>query len=239
VKKMDIEKKGEGEVGETKEGGEALSGLGFDTGKEISTVFNQRGVGFVLLPAGQKKPPDRNEWQKKENQYSFQEIDGYRGARNIGLVASFGYIILDVDDPSALNGLELPKSTKWETRTNAERYAMWFKCEDSRSALSKRKGHADKGKLELFDSHQLVEVEDKKGKKTLQYAPIGEIKLSRTYEVIPPSWKRLEENGNRVEYRFLDGGEIAPRTISLEWLISSLDKLGIVFRPNQLKKLKK
>ena len=234
---MDIEKKEEEEVGETKEGGEALSGLGFDTGKEISTVFNQRGVGFVLLPAGQKKPPDRPEWQKKENQYSFQEINGYRGARNIGLVASFGYIILDVDDPSALNGLELPKSTKWETRTNAERHAIWFKCEDSKRALSKKGGHADKGKLELFDSRQLVEVEDEQGKKTLHYAPIGEIKLRRTYEVIPPSWKRVD--GKRTEYRFLDGGEIAPRTIPLERLISSLDKLGIVFSSKPAKKAKK
>jgi len=37
---MDIEKKEEEEVGETKEGGEALSGLGFDTGKKISTELN-------------------------------------------------------------------------------------------------------------------------------------------------------------------------------------------------------
>jgi hypothetical protein len=62
--KMD-KKKEEGEVGDPKEGGEARSGLGFGTRKKISTVFNQPGVGFVLLPAGQKKPPDSNEWQKK------------------------------------------------------------------------------------------------------------------------------------------------------------------------------
>ena len=213
---MVVEKKGEGED------------LDFYKKEKISEIFDQPGTGFVLIPAGWKKPPDRNEWQKKQNQYSFQEAQAQEGIRNVGVVAGNDYIILDVDKPPSLNGLEFPKSTKWETRPQAKRYAMWFKCEDRIGTMAKRKRHAGKARLALFDSHQLVEVEDKKGKKTLQYAPVGEIKLEKSYEVIPPSWKRLEENGNRVEYRFLDGGEIAPQPISLEWLLSSLGEIGIV-----------
>ena len=89
--------------------------------KKISKIFDQPGTRFVLLPAGQKSPPDREKWQK--NPYSFQEVQEQRDGRNVGLIASEDCIILDVDDPSALSGLDLPKSTKWETRTEAERYA--------------------------------------------------------------------------------------------------------------------
>jgi len=181
--------------------------------KEISTVFDQQNTGFVLLPSGKKFPPDRAGWEKRP--YSFQEAQKERGDRNIGIIVPSGYIILDVDDPSALAGLELPKSTKWETRPG--RYATWFKCDDCVGPLVERRIHASKSKLILYDSRKLD--------KNSRYPPVGEIKLRRTYQVIPPSWKEVETK--RTKYMFMDGGEIAPRLISLQWLFASLWKNGI------------
>ena len=198
---MDIEKKGEE--------------LDFYKKEKISKIFDQHGAGFVLLPAGQKKPPDKKGWEKKQNQYSFQKAQNQRGKRNIGIVAGDGIIILDVDDPSALNGLDLPQTTKWETRP--DRFAMYFRRADPVDALVKKGIHAGKCKLPLFNSQKLDE--------TSRYAPVGEIKLERTYQVIPPSWKQLD--GNRTEYRFLDGGEITPHPISLDWLLNSFQEIGI------------
>ena len=202
-----FEKEGEDE---TKE--ENFSDLFLNAGKKISTVFNQPSTGFVLLPAGKKKKP-RDGFL--ENPYSFQEIQKERGKRNVGIIAGNGYIIFDVDGPSAIGGLDLPKSTTWETRPG--RYAIWFKCDDSIPSLVKKKIHTGKCRLSLFNSQKL----DEKNK----YAPAGEIKLQRTYQVIPPSWKFLDEK--RVEYRFLDGGEIIPQSISLLWLLDSLQEIGI------------
>ena len=188
-----------------------------NAGKKISTVFNQPNTGFVLLPAGRKKPPREG---FLENPYSFQEIQKQKGGRNVGIIAGNGYIIFDVDDPSAFNGLDLPKSSKWETRPG--RYATRFKCDDCVASLVKRKIHTGKSKLELFDSKKLDEIS--------RYPAIGEIKLERTYQLIPPSWEELD--GNRTEYRFLDGGEIAPHPISLHWLPDSLREIDICLSSN-------
>jgi Bifunctional DNA primase/polymerase, N-terminal. len=181
--------------------------------KELSTVFDQQNAGFVLLPSGKKFPPNRKGWGK--NPYSFQEIQKRRGNRNIGIIAQSGNIILDVDDPSALDGLELPASTKWETRPG--RYAMLFTCDDCVSALAKRKRHAGKDRLNLYDSRNLDGDS--------YYHPIGEIKLGASYQVIPPSWKEVD--GNRTEYRFLNGGEIDPQPILLGGLLDSFEDRGI------------
>ena len=55
---------------------------------------------------------------------------------------------------------------------------------------------------------------------------VGELKLERTYQVIPPAKKTLED-GRIVEYELLL--EKPPATISLDWLLSELLKLGITF----------
>jgi Bifunctional DNA primase/polymerase, N-terminal. len=121
----------------------------------ISTVFNRPDVGFLFLPCGQKNPPDSNEWQKRQNQHTFQEAQTQKSIRNVGVVAGNDYIILDVDDSTALNGLDLPTSTKWETRPG--RYAMWFKCEDRIPTLGKRKYmQAKPGCLYLIASNEIL-----------------------------------------------------------------------------------
>ncbi|MDD1776083.1 MAG: hypothetical protein LUP94_01865, partial [Candidatus Methanomethylicus sp.] len=45
------------------------------------------------------------------------------------------------------------------------------------------------------------------------------------YQVIPPSWKKVE--GQRVEYKML--GNFPPAEISLKWLLSELQRIGITF----------
>ena len=73
----------------------------------ISKVFDQPKAGFVLLPSGVKSPPNRRGWQNRP--YSFRDACTHRG--NVGLLAGNGYISLDLDDPLAFNGLELPQTT--------------------------------------------------------------------------------------------------------------------------------
>ena len=134
---------------------------------EIPEVFNQLGAGFVLLPDGIKFPPFEKEWQKKG--HNFQEAQAHKG--NTGIMAGNGYIGLDKDEPSAFDGLELPTTTQWETRPG--RLGLWFKAADVTEALAAIGKKGDQAQLKLF----------KDGK------PIGEVKLQRTYQVIPNSWK--------------------------------------------------
>ena len=164
----------------------------------IDDIFNQPGASFVLLPSGIKFPPLEKEWQKKG--HSFQEAQGHKG--NLGIMAGSGYIGLDQDDPAAFTGLELPASTKWETRPG--RYGLWFKASDSVPAALEGIGKkADQAQLKLH----------KDG------LPVGEVKLERTYQVIPPSWKMLED-GSRADYKLLD--DSPPVEISLDQLLSDL-----------------
>ncbi|OPY54061.1 MAG: hypothetical protein A4E48_00447 [Methanosaeta sp. PtaU1.Bin060] len=172
---------------------------------EIPGVFNQPTAAFVLLPDGIKFPPIEKEWQRKPHTFSEAEI--HKG--NVGVLAGNGYIGLDQDDPAAFDGLELPITTKWETRPG--RAGMWFRCNDrTPEVLAKYGKKADQAQLKLY----------KDGK------PVGEVKLGRAYQVIPPSWKTLED-GTRADYRLLQ--ETPPAEISLEKLLSDLQAIGITF----------
>lgn len=171
----------------------------------LSPVFDQPGVKFVFMRAGQKFPPIEKEWQKANHTY--QEAVLYTG--NVGVMAGNGYIGLDQDKPEAFKGLKLPISTAWETRPG--RQAVWFKCTDRTPELLAKYGR---------EANHAQFVLHKDG------VDVGEIKLERTYQVIPPSKKALED-GKIVEYKlFL---EKPPATISLDWLLTELLKLGITF----------
>ncbi|MFA6372421.1 MAG: hypothetical protein WCW68_07335 [Methanothrix sp.] len=179
----------------------------------ISTVFNRPGIaGFTLLRSGVKFPPIEEGWQKKG--HSFEEATAHRG--NIGLLAGNGYIGLDKDKPEAFNGLILSSTTTWETRPG--RLGMWFKCNDRTPEVLTKYGFKkpDLAQIKLYDGRNIIDG----------YHPhIGEIKLERTYQVIPPSWKIVE--GQRVDYKMLE--EVPPAEISLDWLLSELLRIGIAF----------
>lgn len=172
---------------------------------EIPEVFNKPGAAFVLLPEGIKFPPIEKRWQEKG--HSFQEAAAHKG--NVGIMAGHGFIGLDQDDPAAFKGLELPNSTTWETRPG--RFGLWFKASDNVvEALAGIGKKADLSQLKLF----------KDGK------PCGEVKLQRTYQVIPPSWKKLED-GTRAAYKLLH--DVPPAEIGLASLIADLQAIGVSF----------
>ena len=98
---------------------------------EVTEVFNQPGAVFVLMPTGIKFPPIEEGWQKPEKAHTYKEAKGHNG--NVGILAGGGFIGLDQDDPAAFEGLELPVSTKWETRPG--RFGMWLKAADVPAAL--------------------------------------------------------------------------------------------------------
>ncbi|OPY57388.1 MAG: hypothetical protein A4E49_00053 [Methanosaeta sp. PtaU1.Bin112] len=172
---------------------------------EVPNAFNQPGAAFVLLLDGIKFPPIEKAWQEKG--HSYQEATAHNG--NLGILAGDGFIGLDQDDPSAFEGLELPLTTTWQTRPG--RFGLWFKASDDIPAgLAGIKKKANQAQLKLF----------KNGK------PCGEVKLQRTYQVIPPSWKKLED-GTRVDYLLLR--DVPPAEIPLAKLLADLRALGITF----------
>jgi hypothetical protein len=175
---------------------------------EISEVFNQEGSAFVNLTPGVKNPPLRKEWQK--NLWTFQEAKAHSG--NVGILAGDGFIGLDQDDPGAFKGMELPTSTKWETRPG--RFGLRFHTvENVAEALATIGKKTDLAQLKLF----------KDGR------PVGEVKLQRSYQVIPPSWKTLDD-GSRVDYKIIV--ESPPAEISLKKLLADLQGIGITFSSN-------
>lgn len=181
-------------------------------GESLSPIFNQPGIaGFTFMQAGAKYPPIEAGWQN--NGHSFEEAASSLG--NIGLIAGNGYIGLDQDSPAAFGGIILPSTTTWETRPG--RLGMWFTCDDrTQEVLAKHGKKADQAQIKLFNGKEIVDG----------YHPqVGEVKLERTYQVIPPSWKEID--GQRVNYRMLE--EIPPAKISLDWLLSELLRIGIVF----------
>lgn len=172
---------------------------------EVPEVFNQEGAVFVLLPTGIKFPPIEKGWQEKG--HSFQEAAAHKG--NVGILAGNGFIGLDQDDPAAFEGLELPITTTWETRPG--RFGMWFKVSgDVPAALGRIGKKPDQAQLYLFKDGM----------------PCGEIKLQRTYQVIPPSWKILE-GGARGDYKLVNC--VPPTEISFIQLIAALTAIGITF----------
>jgi len=158
----------------------------------------------VLLPAGSKFPPIEKAWQEKP--HTFTEAVAHKG--NVGVLAGNGYIGLDQDDPKAFHELGLPATTTWETRPG--RVGMWFMAGgDLAEALESIGKKPDLAQIKLFKDGQAV----------------GEVKLSRSYQVIPPSWKEVD--GQRVDYRLL--AAVPPARISLKWLLQELQKVGISF----------
>jgi DNA repair photolyase len=176
----------------------------------IPSVFDQTGAAFVLLPAGAKFPPLSKGWQLPENAHGFQEAAAHeeRGG-NIGVLAGNGHGGLDQDDPSSFTGLELPPTTRWETRPG--RMACWLRWSDDPAEVLKAMGRPpDQAQLKLFKDGQAI----------------GEIKLQRSYQVVPPSWKLLED-GTRADYKLIT--ETPPAEVSLDWLLSELQRLGVTF----------
>jgi len=184
---------------------------------EVPEVFDQPGAAFVFLRDGQKFPPIESGWQYKP--HTFAEAQAHKG--NVGILAGNSYIGLDQDDLAAFTGLELPARTTWETRPG--RLGMWFKVSDNvAEALASIGKKADHAQIKLF----------KDGR------PVGEVKLQRSYQVIPPSHKFIDpKTGNsvspgtpgaeRVDYLLLDSSP--PAAISLAELLHGLQALGITF----------
>ncbi len=172
----------------------------------VPAAFDQPGARFVLLPVGLKFPPLQDGWQLPQNAHTYAEILAHDG--NAGILAGDGYIGLDQDEPSAFGGLELPPTTTWETRPG--RRGLWLRCGDLAEALAAIGKKPDLAQIKLF----------KAGK------PCGEVKIGRSYQVIPPSWKKLE-SGERVDYNMLD--PCPPATISLVKLLDDLQAIGITF----------
>jgi hypothetical protein len=144
---------------------------------DIPGVFDQPGAAFVLLPDGVKFPPVERGWQTKPHTY--QEAAAHKG--NVGIMAGKGFIDFDQDDPAAFEGLQLSTTTTWETRPG--RLGMLFRVDSSFQVADILKLIGKKP-----DLAQLILYKD--GKKC------GEIKLQRTYQVIPPSWKTLTDGTN-------------------------------------------
>jgi len=181
-------------------------------------VFDQLGAAFVLLPGGIKSPPIEKEWQKKPHTFTEAKAHAAKGG-NVGVMAGNDHIGLDQDVPDAFKGLELPITPTWETRPG--RLGMHFACTDrTHEVLAKYGKKGNQAQLKLF----------KDGKS------IGEIKLERTYQVIPPSHKFIDPvtgddvspgKGDRVDYKMLNVSPLA--WISLEKLLADLLALGITF----------
>jgi P4 family phage/plasmid primase-like protien len=175
----------------------------------ISDIFNSPDNKFVLLPDGIKFPPIEKEWEKKG--HSFEEARMHPG--NVGIMAGNGHIGFDQDELSAFVGLELPPTQTWETRPG--RLGMRFSCHDRMSdVLAAYDKSADQAQIKLYKNGQ----------------PVGEVKLERTYQVIPPSWKMLEDGITKVDYKMLQ--EVAPTEISLKKFLADLKILGISFSKN-------
>ena len=184
---------------------------------DIPKVFDHPGAAFVTLPTGIKFPPNYKGWQEPKNWRDYKRASKHGG--NVGIIPANGYIGLDQDNPAAFSDIELPTSTRWETRPG--RLGMRFKCSDDIPALLAKYGKKpDLGQLYLF----------KDGKSC------GEVKLQRTYQVIPPSHKFIDPDtgedappgkGNRVDYKLLDSSP--PAEISLAKLLADLQSNGITF----------
>jgi len=186
---------------------------------EIAEVFNHPGAGFVTLPAGIKFPPQYKEWQKPENARTFQQAQDHAAkGGNVGILAGSGYIGIDQDNVIAFWGISLHKTTKWETRPGKHgiepRYGLRFKVSDDvAEALATIGKKADTAQLYLFKDGLHV----------------GEIKLQRSYQIIPPSWKTVD--GERADYRMVK--DVQPAEISLAKLLADLQANGITFSEKQ------
>lgn len=185
--------------------------------RELPSAFASDGFGFVLLKAGQKHPPIEKNWQNKP--HGLQKAMRWVGqGNNLGILVKYPYAVLDLDNPDAVSGLSLPDTTAWQTRPGRIAYLIrWSEDHAEISKILKRLGkNSNVAQLKL----------SKNG------GHVGEIKLQRTYQVIPPSWKSID--GKRVDYKMVQ--DVPPATVSFRWLISELQRLGISFSENQTAK---
>jgi len=171
----------------------------------ISEVFNQPGALFVLLPAGRKAPPIEKDWPNKPHSYD-EACQHVKNGGNIGIITGGGYITLDQDNSAAFDGLNLPATTRWQTRPG--RCALWFKVEGNVAAALEHIGK----KPELAQIYL-----SKNGN------PCGELKLQKSFQLIPPSWKVVD--GAHTDYVFID--ELPPATINIADLLAILQEGGI------------
>lgn len=171
----------------------------------------------MTLPTGIKFPPSYKKWQLPENARTFAQAEAHSG--NVGALAGNGSIGLDQDDPNAFMGLDLPTTTTWETRPG--RYGMRFKCSDVTPELLAQYGK--KADLAQFHLHK-------------DGVHVGEIKLQKSYQTIPPSHKFIDPvtgddvppgKGDKVDYKLLDSSP--PAEISLAKLLAALQSIGITF----------
>jgi hypothetical protein len=170
----------------------------------LPEVFNQPGAQFVLLREGVKFPPFEDGWQKKP--HTFQEAEAHQG--NVGVLAGAGYVGLDKDVPEAFEGINLPPTTTWETRPG--RLGLWFKCDEALPEVRVKYGKKpDLAQFKLYKDGEAV----------------GEIKLERSYQVIPPSYKFIDDL--KIYYKMSD--DRPPSTISVEKLLADLQAVGIRF----------
>lgn len=192
---------------------------------KVPEVYDRKDVTFVLLPVGIKFPPQQVGWQLPENGHTYQEACEHNG--NVGVRADryHGYIGLDEDVPEAficgINNYNLaPTTTTWETRPG--RLAMWYQCDDITEEVLARYGKASNlAQFKLYKDGQAV----------------GELKLERSYQVIPNSQKWIDPvtgdetapgTGQRVDYKLLNS--MAPTKISGAQLLEEMRVIGITFK---------
>ena len=168
---------------------------------QLPLIFDLPGATFTFMPKGIKFPPNipAKGWQLPENGHTFKEALEHDG--NVGFRAGNGYIGLDLDDPSAFEGLSLPPTTTWETRPG--RYGKIFTGTVPPDVMALYGKPANHSQFKLY--------KDGKG--------IGELKLERCYQVIPPSWKTLDD-GTVAHYAIVDS--IPPAPIDLAVLMSDV-----------------
>jgi hypothetical protein len=168
---------------------------------ETPLMFNLPGASFTFMAAGEKWPPiiPAKGWQLLENGHTFEETLSYNG--NVGFRAGNGYIGLDLDNPAAFKGLVLPPTTTWETRPG--RYGKLFTGTVPPELMEKYGKPANHSQFKLYKWDKVV----------------GEIKLERCYQVIPCSWKTLDD-GTVAHYTMVDS--IPPAPIDLAVLMADV-----------------
>jgi len=168
---------------------------------QIPPVFNRPDATFTFMAAGEKWPPiiPAKGWQLPENGHSFEETLTYDG--NVGFRAGAGYIGLDLDNPAAFEGLRLPPTTTWSTRPG--RFGKLFTGTVPAELMQHYGKPADHSQFKLYKDGKVI----------------GEIKLERCYQVIPNSWKTLDD-GQVVLYQMVDS--IPPAALDLAILMTDI-----------------
>jgi hypothetical protein len=175
---------------------------------EVPKVFDIPGAAFTLMADGSKNPPiiPIEGWQLPENRHNYARACKHFG--NVGIVSGIklqdGSVVygFDQDNLEVFDSLCLPATTTWQTRPG--RTGMLFTCDEIPADL--RTEYGKKPDLAQFKFYK-----DGHG--------VGEVKMERSYQVIPNSWKTLED-GTRVSYKMLD--ERAPARLDITKLVHAI-----------------